>query len=246
MFLILATQRAVIKAIGGGGGPREHVRGRSSAMVARASESRHATGGENGRSPTSATTPRARPATSSDGTRGRGRSPAGGRAFLLGKPPEELACMKRLVAARRPLRDWSASRTCRRWSWTTPGNTRTALPGTVPPARRERTTCGRGSPPPAARSPGTPPFPGPVPSREQCSREQYPGVPAGTAFPVIPGVPPEAVAVLMPLLASGRTSAAAAGLALGISKSAAHRYLRRCGTTATPRPPDPARPPGGG
>jgi predicted ArsR family transcriptional regulator len=30
----------------------------------------------------------------------------------------------------------------------------------------------------------------------------------------------------MPLLASGRTSAAAAGLALGISKSAAHRYLQ--------------------
>ena len=52
------------------------------------------------------------------------------------------------------------------------------------------------------------------------------GGPAGTALPLIPGVPPEAVAVLMPLLASGRTSAAAAGLALGMSKSAAHRYLQ--------------------
>jgi transposase len=42
---------------------------------------------------------------------------------------------------------------------------------------------------------------------------------------VIPGVPPAAVVVLVPLLASGRTSAAAAGLALGVSKTVAYEYL---------------------
>ena len=42
---------------------------------------------------------------------------------------------------------------------------------------------------------------------------------------MVPGVPPEAMAVLYPLLAAGRTSAAAAGLALGESKTTAHGYL---------------------
>ena len=42
---------------------------------------------------------------------------------------------------------------------------------------------------------------------------------------MIPGVPPEIMAVLYPLLASGRTSAAAAGLALGVSKTVAYEYL---------------------
>jgi hypothetical protein len=45
------------------------------------------------------------------------------------------------------------------------------------------------------------------------------------AFPVVPGVPPEAMAVLYPLLASSRTSAAAVGLRLGVSKTTAHGYL---------------------
>jgi hypothetical protein len=45
------------------------------------------------------------------------------------------------------------------------------------------------------------------------------------ALPVVPGVPPEVVAVVLPMLASGRTSASAVGLALGISKTAAFRHL---------------------
>jgi hypothetical protein len=45
------------------------------------------------------------------------------------------------------------------------------------------------------------------------------------AFPVVPGVPPKAMAVLYPLLASGRTSATAVGLRLGVSKTTAHGYL---------------------
>jgi hypothetical protein len=44
-------------------------------------------------------------------------------------------------------------------------------------------------------------------------------------LPAVPGVPPEAMAVLYPLLASGRTSAAAVGLRLGVSKTTAHGYL---------------------
>jgi hypothetical protein len=44
-------------------------------------------------------------------------------------------------------------------------------------------------------------------------------------LPVVPGVPPEVMAVLYPLLASGRTSAAAVGLQLGVSKTTAYEYL---------------------
>jgi predicted ArsR family transcriptional regulator len=42
---------------------------------------------------------------------------------------------------------------------------------------------------------------------------------------VVPGVPPEVVAAVLPMLASGRISSSAVGLALGISKTAAFRHL---------------------
>jgi DNA-binding transcriptional ArsR family regulator len=44
-------------------------------------------------------------------------------------------------------------------------------------------------------------------------------------LPVVTGVPPEVVAGVVRVLARGPLSAAAAGLALGMSKSAAHRHL---------------------
>jgi hypothetical protein len=51
-------------------------------------------------------------------------------------------------------------------------------------------------------------------------------LPAGTgALPVVPGAPPEIVASFIRVLSGGPLSAAAAGLALGMSKSAAHRHL---------------------
>ena len=51
-------------------------------------------------------------------------------------------------------------------------------------------------------------------------------LPAGTgALPAVRGVPPEIVANLIRVLSAGPLSAAAAGLALGMSKSAAHRHL---------------------
>jgi len=56
--------------------------------------------------------------------------------------------------------------------------------------------------------------------------DRRPPGPASTGpLPVVPGVPPEVMAVLHPILASGRTSAAAVGLRLGVSKTTAHGYL---------------------
>jgi hypothetical protein len=51
-------------------------------------------------------------------------------------------------------------------------------------------------------------------------------LPSGSrVLPMVPGVPGEVVAAVLPMLASGRTSASAVGLALGISKTAAFRHL---------------------
>jgi DNA-binding transcriptional ArsR family regulator len=51
------------------------------------------------------------------------------------------------------------------------------------------------------------------------------GAPPGGAFPVVSGVPPEIAAGLVRVLADGALPASAAGQALSMSKSAAHRYL---------------------
>jgi predicted ArsR family transcriptional regulator len=51
------------------------------------------------------------------------------------------------------------------------------------------------------------------------------GAPPGGAPPVVPGVPPEIAAGLVRILAGGALPASAAGQALSMSKSAAHRYL---------------------
>ncbi len=60
-------------------------------------------------------------------------------------------------------------------------------------------------------------------ARELNEGRPLPGRPG--ALPVVPGVPPETMAVLYPLLASARTSAAAVGLRLGVSKTTAYEYL---------------------
>jgi DNA-binding transcriptional ArsR family regulator len=80
---------------------------------------------------------------------------------------------------------------------------------------------------PAAAAPGEQPGTG-LRERLAHARELNEGrpLPAGTgAVPVVPGVPPEIVASLIRALGKGPLSAAAAGLALGMSKSAAHRHL---------------------
>jgi hypothetical protein len=103
--LLLATQRAVIAALGGG-----MVRANMSEVlvgkVARASESRHATGAET-EIPDIREYAKGEPGYFQRFDPHSGIVTGRGRAFLLGKPPEELAYMKRIVAARQGRRDWS-------------------------------------------------------------------------------------------------------------------------------------------
>lgn len=200
--LLLATQRAVIAALGGG-----MVRANMSEVlvgkVARASESRHATGAET-EIPDIREYAKGEPGYFQRFDPHSGMVTGRGRAFLLGKPPEELAYMKRIVAARRHLRDWSI-----------PDMPPLALDGghaaapAIADAAAQDITAMRArlasiNPAPAARQP-------PLAGKG--------------ALPVVPGVPQKVMAALYPLLASGRTSAAAAGLALGVSKTVAYEYL---------------------
>ena len=193
--LILATQRATQKQTGGG-----MVRANLSQVVIgntnRATESRHATGAE------------AEIPDISEYSRGRKgyfqiwdpqakQITARGRTFLLGVPPDELAYCKRIVDARE--------------------GTRSALPAVelAPRDRKEHA--------PEAAAPGVSEMRERL-ARAQALNESRPPARTGT-LPVIPGVPPQVTAVLYPLLASGRTSAAAAGLRLGVSKTTAYEYL---------------------
>jgi hypothetical protein len=103
--LLLATQRAIVAALGGGA-----VRANMSEVlvgkVARATESRHATGAEK-EIPDIREYAKGAPGYFQRWDPHSGQISGRGRALLLGKPPEELAYMKRLVQARRHLRDWS-------------------------------------------------------------------------------------------------------------------------------------------
>ena len=105
VFLLLATQRFVIAALGGG-----MVRANMSevlvGMVNRATESRHASGAEK-EIPDIREYARGAPGYFQRWDPHSGTVTGRGRAFLLGKPPDELAYIKRLVTARRPLRDWN-------------------------------------------------------------------------------------------------------------------------------------------
>ena len=225
VFLILVTQRAVVKAIGGGA-VRANMSEALVGAVVRSSEARHATGGER-ELPDIRDYSRGAPGYFQRWDPRSGSVTGRGRAFLLGKPPDELAYMKRLVAARAGLRDWSIL-DMPPVVTDDPGEHQDHAPG-APGAdsMRARIAAARGEVTGNTPAPGTGPGPAAGNSAPGTGAPRRTGgVPAGTAVPVIPGVPPAAVAVLMPLLASGRTSSAAAGLALGISKSAAHRYLQ--------------------
>ena len=196
--LILATQRATQKQTGGG-----MVRANLSQVVIgntnRATESRHATGAE------------AEIPDISEYSRGRKgyfqiwdpqakEITARGRTFLLGVPPDELAHCKRIVDARRGAR---------------------RVPDVVLDAPRGHA--------PGEHDPGAPePGVSEMRARLAAARERTEAAPGSApARPrAVPGVPPEAMAVLMRLLAAPEgTTAGAAGLALGKSKSSAHDYL---------------------
>jgi hypothetical protein len=229
VFLLLATQRAVIKALGGGA-VRANMGEVLVGKVARASESRHATGGER-EIPDIRDYAKGAPGYFQDFDPNSGEVTGRGRAFLLGKPPEELAYMKRLVESRRHLRDWGIP-DMPPLVLDDPGEHQDRAPGNGAPGAgdmRARIAAARGEVTGNAPVPGNGPTPAAGNGAPGNGAPGVPGrtggAPAGTTHPVIPGVPPRAVAVLMPLLASGRTSAAAAGLALGVSKTVAYEYL---------------------
>ena len=200
--LILATQRATQKQTGGG-----MVRANLSQVVIgntnRATESRHATGAE------------AEIPDISEYSRGRKgyfqvwdpqakEITARGRTFLLGVPPDELAYCKRIVDARK--------------------GTRRTLPA-VELAVRDRQEHA-----PEAAAPGV----SEMRARLAAARERNESTPAASAaarrrpVPARPGCPRRArrgAAGLLGVLAAPRGHPAEAGLAIGMSKSAAHRYL---------------------
>jgi hypothetical protein len=184
--LLLATQRAVVAALGGGA-----VRANMSEVlvgkVARASESRHATGGEK-EIPDIREYARGAPGYFQQWDPHSGEVTGRGRAFLLGKPPDELAYMRRIVAARRHLRDWSIP----------------DMPPLAPDAGQDA-----GSPVPQAA--------GSLRDRlaiVKAQHEERPhpgGAPLGAALPAVPGVPAEITAGLVRVLAAGALPASAAG-----------------------------------
>lgn len=211
--LVLSTQRAVIKSIGGGA-VRANMSEALVGKVARDSESRHATGAD-------AQLPDIREY--SGGAPGyfqtfdphSGTVTGRGRAFLLGVPPEELAYIKSLVASRVNLRDWRL-----------PDMPDMDLDGGEAAAEaadaettqevtglRARLAAARGN---AAAQP--------EPATPAPSKSEPPAPTAATPF--VLGVPPTAVAQLMQMMSDeGRVSAASAGLALGVSKTVAYQYL---------------------
>jgi hypothetical protein len=103
--LVLATQRATVAALGGGG-----VRANMSQVlvgkVSRANEARHAAGAES-KIPDIREYSKGEPGYFQSWNPHSGVVDGRGRAFLLGRPPEELAYIKRLVNERKGWRDWS-------------------------------------------------------------------------------------------------------------------------------------------
>ena len=203
--LLLATQRAVIKALGGGG-VRANMSEVLAGKVARATESRHATGAER-EIPDIREYARGAPGYFQRWDPHSGTVTGRGRAFLLGKPPDELAYMKRIVTARRGLRNWGI-----------PDMPPLALDGgqgaaaAVADASEHEIAAMRGR----------------LASITQAAAQPEPAaaptLPAAVRVP--PGIPPDIGQKLLALLeAPGGTSASVAGLAIGKSKTVALEYL---------------------
>jgi len=206
VFLLLATQRFVIAALGGG-----MVRANMSevlvGMVNRQTESRHASGAEK-EIPDIREYARGAPGYFQRWDPHSGTVTGRGRAFLLGKPPDELAYIKRLVTARRPLRDWSI-----------PDMPPLALDGGQ--AAATAATDGTAQDIAGLRAK--------LASITQTATQPQPTGPAAPLPPaarIPPGIPPQIGQTLLKLLeAPGGTTASAAGLAIGKSKTVALEYL---------------------
>jgi hypothetical protein len=204
--LLLATQRAVIAALGGG-----MVRANMSEVlvgkVARATESRHATGAEK-EIPDIREYAHGAPGYFQRWDPHSGQVNGRGRAFLLGKPPDELAYMKRLVQARRHRRNWS-------------------IPDLPPLALDGGQAAATGAGDAAAQQIAD--MRGRLASIAQAATQPPPLAP-GLPVPavVVPlGIPPADGQVLLRMLAApDGVTAKAAGDALGKSKSRAADYLK--------------------
>jgi hypothetical protein len=203
--LLLATQRAVIAALGGGA-VRANISEVLVGTVARATESRHATGAET-EIPDIRDYSKGAPGyfqrwdPHSKTVTGRGR------ALLLGKPPEELAYIKRLVAARQ-----------HRQNWAIPDLPPLALDGGQATATTATDTTARVIAGMRSR----------LASITQAATQPAPPAPANPVPLAIPlDIPQADGQILLRLLArpDGAT-AKEAGEALGKSKSRAGDYLR--------------------
>jgi hypothetical protein len=121
--------------------------------------------------------------------------------------------MKRIVGAREHLRDWSIPDLPPLAAGDDQAGTAAAAPVADETAQQIAGMRGRLASITETATETAPPPPVPAPAGK------------GTALPAVPGVPQKVMAVLYPLLASGRTSAAEAGMALGVSKTVAYEYL---------------------
>ncbi len=204
MCLLLATQRAVIAALGGGG-VRANMSEVLVGLVVRATESRHATGAET-EIPDIRAYAKGAPGYFQRWDPHSAMVTGRGRAFLLGKPPDELAYMKRIVAARRHLRDWSIPDMP---PLALDGGQATAAAATDATAQQIADMRGRL----ASITTATPPAP------------PAPAAPVQLAIPL--DIPPADGQTLLRMLARpDGVTAKEAGEALGKSKSRAGDYLR--------------------
>jgi len=174
-------------------------------MVNRATESRHASGAEK-EIPDIREYARGAPGYFQRWDPHSGTVTGRGRAFLLGKPPDELTYIKRLVTARRPLRDWNI-----------PDLPPLALDGGQAAAATDTTTqeiAGlRAKLASITQTATQPPPAGPTAAQPPAAR-------------IPPGIPPQIGQTLLALLeAPEGTTASAAGLAIGKSKTVALEYL---------------------
>lgn len=195
--LILAGQRATAQWTGGSG-VRINLSTVVTGLLARESEGRHAVGAEN-EIPDISEYSRGEAGFFQVWSVRKKKILARGRAFWAGKPREQ---EEKIIACRDP-----AARPHLDIPQGTPRRAAqgsSALRDRLARARARNDERASGTVPAAARE-----APAPDPAH----------------YPAVPGVPPDAVARLMAMLSDGRVSAAAAGLAIGVSKTVAYEYL---------------------
>lgn len=208
--LVLATQRAVVASLGGGG-VRANMLQVLVGLVTRQGESRHATGAES-EIPDIREYSHGEPGYFQSWNPIAGTVTGRGRAFLLGKHPEELAYVKRLVAARKGWRDWSI-----------PGSVPLVLDGGESAAQAALDSQASEVGGLRARLAG---ITRPDGHGEDLDEDEAPQPPVRLPAVRLPLTIPRAIGdTLLALLAAGGASSAQAAEALGVSKTVAYEYL---------------------